>query len=84
MSYRYEIDKKNAISMWDDSNPNPGGEPFLFQPEWPNGTPWASKAEAETWAKAFIETLENAQSEFVAGDSPEEPLKPRVFPEAAE
>jgi len=77
MSFRYEINTKNEVRVWDDSNPDPSGAPFFLQPNWPNGTAWATKKEAETWVKAFIAQLENPESEFVAGDSPEEPIKPR-------
>jgi hypothetical protein len=76
-AFRFEIDKKNAIRIWDDSNPNENDAPFFLQPTWPNGTEWASKGEAEEWALTFLESLENPESEFLAGDSPEEPKKVR-------
>jgi len=76
-NYRYEIDSENAVRLWDDANPNPENEPFFYQPDWPNGEPWASKAEAKAWAQLFIESLENPESEFVPGESPDEPRKPR-------
>ena len=81
MSYRYEIDEANAIRIWDEANPNELGAPSLYQPDWPNATPWASRAEAEAWALLFIESLENPESEFVPGESPDEPRKPRPEPE---
>jgi hypothetical protein len=52
---RYEIDENNAIHMWNDSQE----EPFLFQPDWPDGTPWADAKEAEDWAKAKIAELQD-------------------------
>lgn len=76
--YRYEIDKDNAIKVWDNENPNENDAPFLLQPDWPDNTPWANKTEAESWALAFIESLENPESEFVPGESPDRPLKPRL------
>lgn len=75
--YTYEIDNKNAIRVWDNENPNEDNAPFFFQPDWPNGKPWASKAEAENWAQLFIESLENPASEFVPGSSPETHPAPR-------
>lgn len=30
------------------------GVMFLIQPEWPDGTPWASEAEARAWAELVI------------------------------
>lgn len=82
--FRYEIDKKNAVSVFDDENPIEDGSPFFYQPTWPNNTEWASKAEAEGWVKAFINALENPESEFLAGDGPDAPLKPRKAPEATD
>lgn len=82
--YRYEIDSENAVRIWDLENPNEINAPFLFQPDWPNATPWADADEAESWALAVIESLENPESEFLAGETPSEPLKPRPTQEVAE
>ena len=54
MRFRYEIDEKNAIRMWDDENPTETGAPFLYQPDRPDVVPWADRAEAEAWAEALI------------------------------
>jgi len=68
---RYEIDEKNAIRIWQ------GGVdiPFLFQPNYPDGTPWADKADAENWAKAKIAEHTDIDA-FSAPNSPNE--LPRV------
>ena len=68
--YRFEIDKQNAIRIWDNENPNENDAPFMFQPDFPDFTPWASKKQATDWAKVFIAALVDPKSEFVAGDSP--------------
>jgi hypothetical protein len=78
--YEYKINEVNAISVWDTENPNENGAPFLFQPDWPNTTPWASKEQAEEWVGVFIESLENPESEFVPGESPDNHPKPRLEP----
>lgn len=52
---RYEIDSNNAIKIWNDGEENP----FLFQPDWPDGTPWADAQEAESWALAKIAEIED-------------------------
>jgi hypothetical protein len=75
--YTYEIDKDNAVKVWDNENPNELNAPFLLQPDWPDSSPWANKAEAEDWALLFIESLENPESEFVPGESPDNHPKPR-------
>lgn len=58
MNYRYEIDEANAIRVYADD----ADVPFLFQPDYPNGTPWADRADAEAWAQLYIASLtdENA------------------------
>jgi hypothetical protein len=57
MRFRYEIDEKNAIRMWDDENPTDTGAPCLYQPDRPDVAPWADRAEAQAWVDAFIAGL---------------------------
>lgn len=77
MNIRYTIDENElfAIRMWDDDNPNNEGAPFLYQPDWPNGTKWASYEEADIWAKQYIAMVENKQN-GAPGSSPENPFIP--------
>lgn len=68
---KYEIDNNNAIRMWHD-----GEEvPFLFQPDYPNGTPFADKADAENWAKAKMTELEDINAPEAPSFPGEEPKK---------
>jgi hypothetical protein len=69
MRYRYEIDNNKAVRIWDNENPNENDAPFFFQPDQPDGTPWADKAEAEAWAVAFIADLSAATPELDAPQS---------------
>jgi len=48
---KYEIDENNAIRIFNN------GEtvPFGYQPDWPDGTPWANVDEAKDWAELLIE-----------------------------
>ena len=73
--YRYEINNNDgfAIRCWDDENPNELGAPFMLQPEWPDGTPWADRAEAELWAQQFVAMMENPKNGN-PGPSPAEPF----------
>jgi len=73
VNYRYEIDENNEIRIWDLDNPNELDAPFLYQPTWPDMTPWGSREEAESWALAFIDSR-NEESNFAAGFSPDEPV----------
>jgi len=77
--YRFEIDTDNAIRVWDNETPNENDAPFMFQPDWPDVTPWADAAQATDWAEVFIASLENSDSEFVAGNSPDS--HPAIRPE---
>jgi hypothetical protein len=83
--YRFEIDTDNAIRIWDNVTIGEQGAPFLFQPDWPDVTPWASLAEATDWAEVFIASLVDPESEFVAGNSPDNhpALRPDPEPEIA-
>jgi len=83
--YRFEIDSDNAIRIWDSENPNDNGAPFMFQPDWPDATPWADAAEATDWAEVFIASLVDPLSEFVAGNSPDThpAIRPEPEPEIA-
>lgn len=80
MRFQLEITEKKEIKIWDTDNPNELNAPFLNQSSWPDGTEWLNKEEAQAWADLFIESLENPQSEFVAGNSPNEPKRLRPKP----
>jgi hypothetical protein len=52
---RFEIDSNKAVLVFVDGQE----APVLFQPYDPSGdgTPFATKAEATAWAKAFVKTF---------------------------
>jgi hypothetical protein len=78
MTYRYEIDKLNAIKVFDSNDVQ-----ILWQPDWPDFTPFADSQEAETWAEQFILSLSDPTADL-PGDNPSEPTKPNppvVMPE---
>jgi len=75
---RYEIDNNNAVRIFDD-----GEEiPFTYQPDWPDTTPWKNAEEAKNWAEIMIEAMQNPDSEFIPGTSPDNHPMPRPKPEA--
>jgi len=82
--YRFEIDTDNAIRIWDNETPNEGDAPFMFQPDWPDVTPWEDSAQATDWAEVFIASLVDPESEFVAGNSPDTHPAQRPEPEPEE
>jgi hypothetical protein len=51
----------------------------MFQPDWPDFTPWGSASEATDWAEVFIASLVDNESELVAGNSPD--THPALRPE---
>jgi len=73
---KYEIDEQNAIRVYNE------GEtvPFAYQPDWPDTTPWADADEAKAWAELLIESMQNPDSEFIPGVSPDKHPRPRPEP----
>jgi hypothetical protein len=80
--YAFTVDEQKIIRIWDTENPNENDAPFMLQPDWPDFTPWASKAQAKNWAEVFIASLVDPNSEFVAGNSPD--THPAIRPEPQE
>lgn len=74
MDYRYEIDADGALWFYDDVNP----EPFMFQPTWPDLTPWG-KGEAKKWAEVLITSLTDETADL-PGNNPDEPTRKRELP----
>ena len=61
MALRYEIETgTNAVRVfYPDSD-----APSLFQPDWPNQTPWTDTAEATAWAQLYIASVEDEDAPF--------------------
>lgn len=79
MTFRYETDKDNAVWIYAEGN----DVPVVFQPDWPDTTPWANKAEAKAWAEAWITAMTDVTAP-IPGNNPSEPTLPRgevVVPE---
>jgi hypothetical protein len=72
--FRYEIDENLTLRIWDTTNTH--GEPFLLQPDWPDGTPWASVEEVTSWAEVKIGEFLDENS-LLAGGSPSQPTRER-------
>lgn len=76
MTFTYAIGKDNLLEVWNSEVVTEDNAPILRQPHWPDGTSWATKKEAEDWAKAFIALMENPMIELVPGPNPSQPLMP--------
>lgn len=72
MAAGYSVKKNNLVVIWLDSEDTPGN---LEQPTWPDGTAWASKKEAEDWAKAWLAHSADETAPR-AGNGPDEPTIP--------
>ena len=46
---RYEIDENNAVRFYQDGS----DVPFLFQPDYPDFSPFRDREDAVAWAEAF-------------------------------
>lgn len=61
MNLTYTVDPNNfAVRIFADGRP----EPIVFQPDWPNSTPWASATEAELWAQLCIQAIVDADAPY--------------------
>ena len=61
MAFTYSIDPNTfAVRIYSDSQENA----VIFQPDWPNSTPWANTQEAETWAQLCILSMENNEAPY--------------------
>ena len=55
---KYEITDKNEINIWLTEEPH-ADVPNIYQPSWPDGTPWESKEQAEIWAQKYIANVQD-------------------------
>lgn len=54
MNLTYTVDPTTfAINIFTEGKE----QPIVFQPDWPNGTPWGSSTEAELWAQLCIQAI---------------------------
>jgi hypothetical protein len=72
---RYEI-VDGAVFIYEDESETP----FLFQPTFPDGSPWGP-GQAEAWAEQAILAMTDPEADD-AGDSPDAPTKPKYVPQA--
>jgi hypothetical protein len=61
MALRYEIEEgTNAVRVfYPDSD-----VASLFQPDWPDQTPWEDATEAATWAELYIASIEDEDAPY--------------------
>lgn len=82
MANRYEVagpEEGFAVRVFYDGADVAG----LYQPYYPNGTPWDSAEEAAEWAEMFIESIEVEDAPFAPGGRGE-PRTPKPTPEEIE
>lgn len=58
---RYEIEEGTfAVRVYQDGHDIPS----LYQPDYPDTTPWESAEEAENWAKLYIASIEDEAAPY--------------------
>lgn len=74
-TWTYTVNKDNSVTVTNGTNSS-------ITKMWASGTPFTAET-AAVWADATVEALNNPESEFVAGTSPEEPtvLRSSLVPE---
>lgn len=72
--YTFTIDEDNAVHVFDAE-----GVKIVFQPDWPDYTPFADAGQATSWAEQLILSMTDETADL-PGDSPEQPTKPRPAP----
>lgn len=73
---RYEIGPQNEVYVWNDTQ----AEPFLYQPQYPGGSPWLDADDAKRWAEYKIAELSDPNAPL-APDNPGEEPQPKPTPE---
>lgn len=66
---RYEIDENNGIRVWHDGQ----ADPFIYQPDYPDGTQFIDRNDAESWAQAKIAELTDIDAPMAPNSPNEEP-----------
>lgn len=69
--FSHKITKNNVVEIYRSTSETPE-VPVLTMANWPNGTAWANKAEAEAWGALFVASQAEGATHR-PGDSPEEP-----------
>lgn len=60
MAFTYNLSEDNVVKIYSESQT----EPVIIQPNWPNGTPWASASEAESWAALCVAAMEDPEAPY--------------------
>ena len=60
MAFTYNLSENNTVKIYSESQT----EPVIVQPNWPNGTPWASASEAESWAMLCVAAMEDPEAPY--------------------
>ena len=61
MSFTYSVDSSSfAVSIFASGV----DRPVIYQPDWPNNSPWGSSTEAELWAQLCIQSMEDSNAPY--------------------
>lgn len=77
MNLTFTIDPNTfAVSIYKDNEQIP----IIYQPDWPNATPWNSSEEATTWAQLCIQAIVDDNAPY-APAGPGLPGEPKPLPQ---
>lgn len=77
MNLTYTVDPNNyAVRIYVENR----DEPIIYQPDWPNATPWSSSTEAELWAQLCIQAIVDNDAPY-APAGPGLPGEPKAIPQ---
>jgi hypothetical protein len=76
MSYTIKVLENNTVEIFTEGQ----AAPIIRQPNWPNGTEWASADESRSWAEMYVESIEDENAPY----SPFEPGGERLPKPTAE
>lgn len=71
-NYRYEVDDKNVIRIWDESLEDYKEIPIFMQPSYPDGSLWRSHQDAIDWAESWIAFRDDSVNNPMPKSSPDE------------
>lgn len=76
MNLTYTVDDTTfAVRIYTEGQ----SDPIIYQPDWPNSTPWASHTEAELWAQLCIQAIVDDDAPY-APAGPGLPGEPKATP----
>lgn len=72
LTFTIDLNNNYAVKIFNDTQT----EPIIYQPYWPNSTPWSNESEASEWARLCILSIEDPVAPY-APAGPNLPPEPK-------